>query len=224
MTTILLRTLIIYIVLICAMRLMGKRQIGELEVSELVSTLILSEIASMPIENQELPVSYALIPIITILTIEVSMSVILMKFPKLKNFISSRPSTIIDNGKLNQKELNRVRLAVDELIGELRQKDVTDLNEVNYAILEQSGKLTVIKKAQYKNPTMLDLSINKSENGIMHIIVDNGYVNDYNLKMHNKTYDWLNRKITEQGCALKDIFLMMVDDSDNICCIRKEYK
>jgi uncharacterized membrane protein YcaP (DUF421 family) len=206
------------------MRLMGKRQIGELEVSELVSTLILSEIASMPIENQELPVSYALIPIITILTIEVSMSVILMKFPKLKNFISSRPSTIIVNGKLNQKELSRARLSVDELIGELRQKDVTDLNEVNYAILEQSGKLTVIKKAQYKNPTVLDLSLTTSENGIMHILVDNGYVNDHNLRMHNKSYDWLNRKITEQGCTMKDIFLMMVDDSDNICCIRKEHK
>jgi uncharacterized membrane protein YcaP (DUF421 family) len=201
---------------------MGKRQIGELEVSELVSTLILSEIASMPIENQELPVSFALIPIITILTIEVAMSVILMKFPKLKNIVSSRPSTLIDQGKLNQKELDRARLSVDELIGELRQKDITDLNEVNYAILEQSGKITVIKKAQYKQPTMRDMSIKASENGIMHIIVANGYVNDYNLRNHNKTYDWLNGKISEQGCALKDIFLMMVDDSDNICCIKKE--
>ncbi len=224
MTIILLRTLIIYISLICAMRLMGNRQIGELEVSELVSTLILSEIATMPIENPDIPVSYAFIPFITIITMEVAASVILMKYPNLKNFFSSRPSTIIDKGKLNQKELTRARLSIDELICELRQKDIASLDEVNYAILEQTGKITVIKKAKYNQPTMLDLSMRATENGIMHILIANGYVNDYNLCKHNKTHDWLKKKIAEQGCTLKEVFLFMIDDSDNVLCIKKEGK
>ena len=175
MTTILLRTLIIYILLISVMRLMGKRQIGQLEVSELAVTLILSEIASMPIENQEIPISYAIIPIITILTFEVVMSVIQMKFPNLKSLVSTRPSALIVKGEINQKELERVRISADELIGKLRQKDIADIKEVNYAILEQSGQFTVIKKAEHKQPTLQDLALRADDNGIMHILVDNGY-------------------------------------------------
>ncbi|MGI6167910.1 MAG: DUF421 domain-containing protein [Eubacteriales bacterium] len=222
MTTILLRTLIIYILLIGAMRLMGKRQIGQLEVSELAVTLILSEIAAMPIENQEIPVSYALIPIVTILTFEVVMSVIQMKFPKLKNLVSARPSTLIDKGEINQKELERVRLSADELLCKLRQKDVADIKEVNYAILEQSGQLTVIKKAEYKPPTMRDMALRAEDHGIMHILVDNGSVNKYNLEHQNKSYEWLMSKLDEQGCRLNEVFLFMIDDSGNTRCIKKD--
>ncbi|MGI6753845.1 MAG: DUF421 domain-containing protein [Eubacteriales bacterium] len=222
MTTILLRTLIIYILLISVMRLMGKRQIGQLEVSELAVTLILSEIAAMPIENQEIPISYALIPIVTILTFEVVMSVVQMKYPKLKNLVSTRPSALIEKGEINQKELERVRISADELIGKLRQKDIADIKEVNYAILEQSGQLTVIKKAEHKQPTLQDLALRADDNGIMHILVDNGYVNKYNLHRQNKSFEWLMSKLDEQNIRLCEVFLFMIDDSGNTRCIKKD--
>lgn len=222
MITILFRTVIIYLFLIFAMRLMGKRQIGELEVSDLVGTLILSEIASIPIENQEIPVSYALIPIITIATIEIVMSVVLIKFPKLKSLISTRPSTLIENGTINQKELERVRISVEELVGELRQKDISDISEVNYAILEQNGKISVVTKAEYKQPTVSELKLKTPEKGIMHILVSNGYINDYNMKKHGKDIKWLNRKSEEHGCKTKDVFLFLIDDADNVCIVRKD--
>lgn len=222
MTTILFRTLIIYALLILAMRLMGKRQIGELEVSELVGTLILSEIASMPIENQEIPVSFALIPIITITTIEIIMSVVLIKFPKLKTLISTRPSTLIEKGVINQRELSRVRISTEELIGELRQQGISDITEVNYATLEQNGKISVIPKAEYRSATPSDLGIKPPEPGIMHILVSNGYINDYNMKKHNKDLAWLKQKSAEHHCSTDQIFLLLVDDSDNVCLIPKE--
>lgn len=223
-TTIFFRTLIIYALLILAMRLMGKRQIGELEVSELVGTLILSEIASMPIENQEIPISFALVPIITITTIEIAMSVILMKFPKLKTLISTRPSTLIENGVIDQRELSRARISTEELIGELRQRGIADISEVNYAVLEQNGKISVIPKAPKRPATPADLSIAVPENGIMHILVSNGYVNDYNMKKHKKDAAWLKQKSAEHHCPTDRIFLLLIDDNDNICLIPKEPK
>lgn len=222
MTTILFRTIIIYALLILAMRLMGKRQIGELEVSELVGTLILSEIASMPIENQEIPLSFALIPIITITTIEIAMSVILIKFPKLKSLISTRPSTLISGGVIDQRELSRARISVEELVGELRQQGIADLNEVSYAVLEQNGKISVIPKAASKPATPSDLGLGTVDNGIMHILVSNGYVNDYNMKKHNKDMAWLKQKSAEHHCSTDRIFLLLIDDNDNICLIPKE--
>lgn len=222
MTTILFRTIIIYALLILAMRLMGKRQIGELEVSELVGTLILSEIASMPIENQEIPLSFALIPIITITTIEIAMSVILIKFPKLKSLISTRPSTLISGGVIDQRELSRARISVEELVGELRQQGIADLNEVSYAVLEQNGKISVIPKAASKPATPSDLGLGTVDNGIMHILVSNGYVNDYNMKKHNKDMAWLEQKSAEHHCSTDRIFLLLIDDNDNICLIPKE--
>lgn len=222
MTTILFRTIIIYALLIFAMRLMGKRQIGELEVSELVGTLILSEIASMPIENQEIPISFALIPIITITTIEIAMSVILIKFPKLKSLISTRPSTLISGGVIDQRELLRARISAEELVGELRQQGIAGLNEVNYAILEQNGKISVIPKAEAKPATPSDLRLSVTDDGIMHILVSNGYVNDYNMKKHNKDMAWLKQKSAEHHCSTDRIFLLLIDDNDNICLIPKE--
>lgn len=224
MTTILLRTLIIYIILICSMRLMGKRQIGELEVSELVSTLILSEIASIPIENQEIPVGYAIIPIVTITTLEIVVSVILVKFPKIKNFLAARPSVLIENGVINQKELIRSRISAEELIGELRQKDISDINEVNYAILEQNGKISVTQKAKYKTPTLSDIGKKANETGIMHILVSNGYINKYNLQKHDKSEEWLRYTVKKSNCDISDVFLLLIDDSGNTCLIKKDEK
>lgn len=222
MTTILFRTIIIYVLLVLAMRLMGKRQIGELEVSELVGTLILSEIASMPIENQEIPISFALIPIITITTIEIAMSIVLIKFPKLKSLISARPSTLISNGVIDQHELLRARISPEELVGELRQQGIASLNEVNYAVLEQNGKISVIPKAAAKPATPSDLGLSISDNGIIHILVSNGYVNDYNMKKHKKDMAWLKQRAAEHHCSTDQIFLLLIDDNDNICLIPKE--
>ena len=148
MIVLLIRTIIIYIFLLLTMRLMGKRQLGELEISELVSTLLLSDIASLPITNQEIPLTYAIVPILAITAFEVSSSLLLTKVPRLKYILSTRPSVVIQKGKINKSELLKNRISVDELISELRQKSITDISQVDYAIIEQNGKMTVIPKAK----------------------------------------------------------------------------
>lgn len=116
MTTLLIRTVLIYIFLIFTMQLMGKRQIGELEVTDLVTTLLLSEIAALPITNQEMPVSYAIVPMVILLTLEVLSSYILLRFPKLKMLLSAPPTVLIRHGQLNQKALRETRITIEELM------------------------------------------------------------------------------------------------------------
>ncbi len=222
MVTIIIRTLLIYVILIGTMRIMGKRQLGELEISDLVTTLLLSEIAAMPIENQEIPVMYAVIPIITLLTLEVILSVILMKCPKLKNLASARPNIIISKGKLNQRELTKIRISLDELISELRQSNISDISEVEYAILEQNGKITVIPKASSKPPSAEQLGLDIKESGIMHLIIADGKINSYNLGLLNIEESELYGMLEKKNLDLKQIFMLTMDDSGKMNIIMKE--
>ena len=155
MITIFIRTVIIYLLLLLTMRILGKRQLGELEISELITTILLSEIASIPIANQDLPIFYAIIPLATIMSIEVLFSFLSSKSPRLKKLLSTSPSTLIVNGTILQKELAKNRISPEELISELRLKNIGDVSNVKYAILEPSGMLSVFPKMEYQQVTIL---------------------------------------------------------------------
>ena len=216
MLIVFIRTLLIYLLLLLAMRLMGKRQIGELEVTDLVITLLLSDIATHPIVDPDNPLSHALIPIITLLVTEVTLSLILSRFPRLKNVGSARPNILIQNGQINRRELDRLRISSDELISELRQKDVTNIDDVAYAILEQNGKISVIVRQRCQPPTREDLSITSEDSGIMHILVSRGVINRHNLNLLGKDKAWLEGQLRRRHCTLREVFLMTIDDTDQI--------
>ncbi len=222
MLTILIRTVIIYLVLIVTMRIMGKRQIGELELSELVTTLILSEIATLPITERDIPILFAIIPIITLLSLEVILSVILIKFPSLKNLLSPRPNVIIEKGKLNQKELTKLRISTDELMCELRRSGYTDISEVYYAIAEGNGKLSIIPRAESAQPKVSQLNINVTESGISHIVISDGKLNRHGLNSSGLSLEEVNIMLDKNGYAVSDIFLFLADDVKNINIIPKE--
>ena len=222
MITIFIRTVIIYFILIVTMRIMGKRQIGELELSELVTTLLLSEIATLPITERDIPVLFAIIPIITLLSLEVILSVILIKFPSLKNLLSPRPNIIIEKGKLKQKELSKLRISTDELVCELRRSGYTDISEVYYAISEGNGKLSIIPKAEYAQPTVSQLNLSVTENGIFHIIISDGKLNRHGLNAVGLSVDEINILLDKNGYDVSDIFLLLADDSQNTNIIPKE--
>lgn len=222
MLTIFLRTIMIYLILIGAMRIMGKRQIGELEVSELITTLMLSELATLPIANQEIPLLYAVIPIITLLTLEVCNSMVLIKIPKIKNVVSAKPSVLIRRGEFNQRELSRIRMSIDELIGELRRQGIASPDEVDYAILEQNGKMTVIEKAAARPLTAESVGLSPDDGGLAHIIIADGWVNRRNLTMTGHDEAWLAEQLTARGLSRCEVFLLTVNDADDIFLIRKE--
>ena len=222
MTSILIRTAIVYTCLLIAIRLMGKRQIGQLEVTDFVTTLLISEIASLPIESPDIPISFALVPIITLVTFEVASSTILSRSQLLKNLFSSRPSFLISNGIFDQKELKRNRISLDELISELRQQGANDISEIKYAILEQDGHISVILKAKHQPPTLSDLKIKTQDKGIAHIIIANGRANSHGLRTIKKDRRWLDSVLKRNNMIASDVYLMTSNDNGEINIVRKE--
>ena len=224
MTIIFVRTLIIYTVLLISMRLMGKRQIGQLEVTDLVTTFMLSEIATLPIENPDMPLINAMIPIIILLSFEVSSSLLMIKAPRLKSLFSSRPGYLIEKGSLNESELIKNRISVEELISELRQNGISDISQTEYAIMEKDGKITVLPKPQYRPLTASDIGMTIPSDGLSHIIVSNGVINSHGLSVINKNKNWLKKVLSADGLTAKDIFLMTVTDSGATYIVPKQKK
>ena len=222
MTTLFIRTCIIYFILLIIMRLMGKRQIGELEVSDLATTILISEIVSLPITNNSIPLSHALIPTVTLLAFEVISSMIIAKFPKVKNLLTSRPAMLIKKGTICQKSMTESRISTDELIGELRQQGIFDIEEVLYAILEQNGKITVIPKEKFRTPTIEQLGIEVRETGLYHIIIDRGVVNKHAVMEFSHFEKAIESYMVSHKLKPDDIYLMMINDAGEIEVVKKD--
>lgn len=216
MTTIFIRTIIIYTSLLLIMRFMGKRQLGELEISELVTAFLLSEVASLPITNQDIPLAYALLPILVIMSLEVLLSGVLLKIPLFKQLLTVRPAILVRQGKPDRQAMRNMRLSTEELISQLRLKNVTDMEDLAYAILEPNGQISVVLKATRRQPNTREMGVNATEAGIMHLVVSDGRVNERNLTLAGKDRSWLTAVLSAHGMTLQDIFMLTVDDAGKI--------
>ena len=222
MLTIFVRTVIIYILLLVVMRLMGKRQLGELEISELVITFLLSEIASLPITNAEKSLWHAIIPIATLASLEIAASFLALKFPKIKRLLSSRPSVIIYKGRIDRREMMRVRISIEELISQIRQNGIFDLDEVDYAILEESGKMSIIPKHKNRQPDFADLNMKCQDSGVMHVIISDGAINKHNLAILNLSEQDINKKLDYASLSLKDVLCMTINDAGATVIVKQD--
>ena len=209
MVSILVRTIIIYILLSFSLRIMGKRQLGEMDVVELVSTLLISELASIPIDDPDIPLLNAIIPILLILSAEVILSTVKNKSEKLKESLEGKPTYIIYKGRLSQEALRENRISINELLSEMRSQGVGDISEVNYAILEQNGSLSLLKK-------------NADE--IAHTLVIDGHIMVDDLKSLGYNERWLEKELSARKARVDGVFLMTVTDSGEINIILKEEK
>ena len=169
---------------------------------------MLSELATVPIFDHSIPLIYVLIPLVILIASEIISSFLITKFPLVKKLLIGNPSYVIKRGKLDVRELSRLRMGLPELLGELRLKDVGDISEVEYAVLEDNGKLSVLKKGDI----------------LSHAIIIDGVINESALLVANKSKKWLTNHIEAQGIPLKKIFLLTVDDNNNINIIIKEEK
>ena len=222
MPTLFLRTLLIYLLLLLAMRLMGKRQIGSLEISDLATTILISELAALPITDPTIPLNHAVIPISLLVAFEILSSLLLARHPRIKSLLTPRPTTLIRNGKLDQKAMREARLSADELISELRQKDFTNLSEIRYAILEQNGKITVIPYARHRPPTADQLRVALPETGLHRIVIDKGTLNHHSLQALHLNQTTLLRILNEQNLTPKDVYLMLINDAGEATVIPKQ--
>lgn len=222
MLTLVLRTVLIYVFVILTMRLMGKRQIGELEVTDLVTTLLLSEIASLPITNQEIPVAFAIVPMIILLSLEVFSSYILLSAPRLKILLSAPPTVLIHKGRLIQRALRETRITIEELMSEIRQQGLTDLAQVEYAILEKNGKLTVLPKSQYTQPTAAQLGVISDDTELMHIVYSNGIYSKEGLRLIGKDRAWLCEELAKRRLSPTRLFCVTANERGELFWIEKE--
>lgn len=211
MLNVFLRTLVVYVLLVIAIRIGGKRQIGELQLSELVSALLMSEIASMPIGHEEIPLTFAVIPLIVVICIEIISAFAVTKSKRLQSLFDGKPSVIIEKGRLNFAEMERLRLGIEELIVEARLKGISDISELQYAILEDNGELSVFKK---KSP--------ENEKGIAHIVISDGNVNFLGLKTVGLSRSSLDARLAKQGLDAKAVFLYTINDAGEEFMIKKE--
>ena len=222
MTTILIRTLIVYLSLMLVMRLMGKRQIGQMEVTDLVTTLLISEIASLPVTNLDIPMSYALIPMVTLLGLEVGSSLLLFARPRSKKFLSARPAVLVKDGILDQRMLRNVRMTPEELMGEVRQSGLCSLHEVKDAILEKNGKITVLPFAKYAPPRAGDLGLSLPEEELSHVVFFNGVLCREGLSIIGHTEEWLLRELGRRSVDPAHLFAVTANRRGELHYINKE--
>ena len=223
MFTGLLRTIILYILIIAGVRLMGKRQVGELEPSELVLSLIIADLASVPMQDYGIPLLTGVVPILTLLAVTMILSVLTMKSVRFRAVVCGRPSMVIRNGVVDQTEMAKNRLTVDELLEELRIQGYTDLSTVKYAILETNGQLSVLPYANQKPTTARELKVAVEEGGLPRVVVSDGKLLERNLKALGHDRPWLDRQLSQRGCKdVSKVFLLLVDEADAVYFVKKE--
>ncbi|MFI3168820.1 MAG: DUF421 domain-containing protein [Faecalibacterium sp.] len=222
MKILIVRTLIIYLCVLFAMRLMGKRQLGELAPSELVSTILISNLASISIESPDVPILASLVPLFLITAIELLNGILSYHLPAYTNFISGRANTIIRDGQINQVILRRIGLNTGELLEALRGKDVFDLDEVSYAIIETNGSLSVAKKPAQQPASRAECNLNlDAQKAVVPFVID-GKVLKANLSWCNKGEQWLRQAAAEHSTTPEDILVLFGDDSTQYYLIKKE--
>ena len=209
------RTIIMYIFVVLTLRLMGKRQIGELEASELVVTIIISEIAALPITNLGVPLSGSILAILILLILEMCLSYFAYRSIRVRTILYGKPSMFYQKGKLNQTEMQRQRFNLADLMEEIRNNGASSLDEVDYVIMETNGNVSVILNAQNRPVTPSDLNLKPESVHMSYVIIDNGSLVQNNMNRLGLNGEWLHKQLTQHGLkSPKDVFYLSFEQND----------
>ena len=217
MVTAFVRTILLYFIIMLGLRLMGKRQIGELEPTELVLTMLISDLAAVPMQDFGIPLLNGVVPIVTLLALSMLLSYGCMRSIRLRRLVCGSPTTLIKDGQLQQAAMRANRFTLDELIEALRSQGVTDLTTVKYAILETDGQLE-----QPATPKQLGRAV-KDDLFLPQVLINDGRVLDGGLAYRGLTRGWLTRELSSRGYrSPSEVLLLTIDDAGKILCIGKE--
>ena len=212
-----IRTLILYVAIVVSLRIMGKRQIGELEPAEFVVAVLISDLAAHPLQDIGTPLLYGLLPVLTLLCCEVLITAFVVKSVKFRAFIAGKPSMIIHQGKIVQREMKKNRVTLDELSEQLRKKDIVDISTVKYGILETDGSLSTLLYSAHAPLTPQQMSIASTDIGYPVIVINNGRVIEDNLHKMGLNEAWMKAQLkTRDISRADDIYLMSVDEAGRI--------
>lgn len=217
-----IRTVLLYILIIFAIRVMGKRQLSDLQPSELVITLIIADIASIPMEDNSRPLLSGIIPMLVLVALEIIVSVCMMKNSRFRKVICGSPVMIIENGKLLQNEMKRLRITTEDLCVQLRQSGVFSIEDVEYCIAETNGKLSVLQKPSKRNPTAEDMNITIQDTGIETVIINDGEFLNNSIKLVNKSTTEIKKILKNEKTNIKDIFIMTYNQNGDYRIIKKD--
>ncbi|MDO5397531.1 MAG: DUF421 domain-containing protein [bacterium] len=222
MINLVIRTLILYLTVTAALRIMGKRQLGELQPSELVVAIMISDLASVPMQDIGIPIFSGIIPAVTLIAAEVLLSFMSLKSNTVRRFVSGSPSIVVYDGHINEKELNRLRFNINDLLEELRINGYYDVKDVQTAIVETSGKLSIIPKDSSRPVTVADMEIiNPGKEGLPYILIADGRANKSELQRAGKDIVWLKDELKKRGLILKQVFVCSLDVNGGLFVQRK---
>ena len=225
MMTAFLRTVILYILIMLGLRLMGKRQLAELEPSELVLTMMISDLAAVPMQDFGIPLLAGLIPILTLMALSLLLSQLFLHNLRFRQLVCGTPSILIRNGVLQQETMRKNRYTLDELLEELRGQGISDIRDVKFAILENSGQLSVFPWAARQPPTSAQLNLDLQDDvAIPVILINDGRVLEKNLRVCGRNLQWLEHTLKQEGISSPgDVFLMTLDEQGNLYCVKKDH-
>lgn len=225
MAIILIRTVIVFLSITVAMRLMGKRQIGELELSELVVAILISDLAANPLQDIGIPLLNGLIPIVVLLCCELIISGCIMNSLRFRSLVCGRPSILVENGVICQQEMRRNRFTIDELTEELRNQGVMDISKIKYAVLETDGVLNTMLYPEEQPLTPSQMGIQVPDTGYATIIINDGTVIDENLRRVGHNRKWLDTELKKRGDVKPErVYIMTVNDAGQIYFLPMEGK
>lgn len=217
MILVIVRTLILYLTTVIFLRIMGKRQIGQLQPYELVVIIMISELAAIPMQNTGIPLVNGIVPIFILFAAEVTMSYISLKSERARGAICGKPSILIENAVIMEDELRRLRYNINDLLEQLRLKNVSNLADVEYAILETSGQLSIILKSQNRPLQPRDMNISPPAEQLPTTLVIDGYVIEENLQRLNRSVDWLQNQFQQNGIdTFKKVFFAYLDSKGKL--------
>ena len=220
-----IRTVILFCLIVVALRIMGKRQLGELEPSELVVAVLISDLASHPLQDTGTPLLYGVIPVLTLLSCEILISGFVVKSLKFRSLISGKPNILIDNGQIIQREMRKNRFTIDELCVELRKQGILDISTIQYAVLETDGSLSVILYPDESPLTPKAAGLTTDSPAYPVILINEGHVLDDNLKVVGVDTSWLRDQLRKYSIkSPKDVYLMTADKNKKVYFAPKEKK
>lgn len=217
-----IRTILLYLVLIFCIRLMGKRQIGQMEPSEFVVTMMVANLAAIPMEDEGVPLYIGLVPMLTVLGTELVLSGATMRSIRLRKLLCGKPVILIENGRILQQNLRATRVTLDELTGHLREKDVLDIQSVQYAILETNGNLSVFPYPAEMPASAREAGIHPKDRFLPVTVISDGQLLRQNLAYAAKDENWVHKVLGEYRASIAGTWLLTVDKADHVVWLGKE--
>ena len=216
------RSILLYIIVLIVMRLMGKREIGQLQPFQLAISILIADLASIPMAETGIPITNGIIPILVLLVMHLIISMINLKSNRAREIICGKPRILIYRGKIDEKALKQERFSINELEEKLRSNNIMNLGDVEYAILETSGEVTVVQKPNKRNTIPEDFGIIPEYEGLSYDLIVDGKTMTDNLQKIGKNYEWLRKQVEKFGAKPEEIFIATIDGKGQFFCQKKE--